>query len=254
MVNFSEKDNVAIITIDKPKYNILGIQEIQQITEVITKIDTDDNLLGVVITGSNDYFCSGFNISELLAFKTRKDVVAFMQTADKMLHTVFACNKPVVAALNGSTIAAGFILAMAADYRFAAYEKKIQLGLSEVKFGLSLCVLHTEIIKFALTEQVFKSLAYEGDLINIQQADAKQVIDQIVAKESLLDYSIEKIIKINSYPGQPFKHIKTANKMATMERLKKIKSYDESCVNFNVFENADTIKLLKQINHKMSDK
>lgn len=58
------------------------------------------------------------------------------KTGQALLNQVENLSVPTVACLNGSALGGGLELALACTYRICKQDKKIQLGLPEVKLGV----------------------------------------------------------------------------------------------------------------------
>ncbi|AVP58124.1 3-hydroxyacyl-CoA dehydrogenase NAD-binding domain-containing protein [Pulveribacter suum] len=121
--------DVAVITLNNPPVNGLGLATRQGIVDGLGKAQADAGVKAIVITGAGAAFSGGADIKE---FGTDKSL------AEPNLHTVIAaieqCAKPVVAAIHTVCMGGGLELALGCHYRVAA--PGCSVALPEVKLGL----------------------------------------------------------------------------------------------------------------------
>src|SRR6202451_2744784 len=128
-LSFEIKDGVAVLTLDNPPVNSLGIELRQALTAGVERANADPTVAAIVLIGSGAGFSGGADIRE---FGTPKAV------AHPNLRTVLSeiedSAKPVIAAVGGVCMGGGLELAMACHYRVGVPKAKI--ALPEVKLGL----------------------------------------------------------------------------------------------------------------------
>ena len=121
--------DVAVISLNNPPVNGLGLSTRQAITEGLEKAVQDASIKAIVITGHGKAFSGGADIREFGSPKA---------TQEPNLLSVIAqienCAKPVVAAVHTVAMGGGLELALGCHYRIAAPGASI--ALPEVKIGL----------------------------------------------------------------------------------------------------------------------
>ncbi|MBA2960781.1 MULTISPECIES: 3-hydroxyacyl-CoA dehydrogenase NAD-binding domain-containing protein [Ramlibacter] len=121
--------DVAVITMNNPPVNGLGLATRQGITAGLEKAIADPAVKAIVLTGAGRAFSGGADIKE---FGTSKAL-----TEPNLLSVISAvenCPKPVVAAIHSVTMGGGLELSLGCHYRIAAPGASI--ALPEVKLGL----------------------------------------------------------------------------------------------------------------------
>ena len=122
-----EDDGIAVLVIDSPPVNALGIRVRRALDDAIRRISTDDRIRAVVLTCGGRTFFAGADISEF-----------GKPPQEPMLGEVFDLiengSKPVVAAIHGSALGGGYELALVCHYRIAV--PSAMVGLPEVALGL----------------------------------------------------------------------------------------------------------------------
>ena len=121
--------SVAVITLDNPPVNGLGLATRSGIAADIERANADAAVLAIVLIGAGKLFSGGADIRE---FNTPKS------TAEPALRTLIgvveANGKPVIAAIGGVCMGGGLELALGCHWRVASPDA--QIALPEVKLGL----------------------------------------------------------------------------------------------------------------------
>ena len=127
--NYEVRGNVAVITLDNPPVNGLGLDTRKGITDGLDKAQADAAVKAIVITGAGKAFSGGADIRE---FGSPKAVAE--PNLLSVILAVEASSKPVVAAIHSVCMGGGLELALGCHYRVAA--SGTQVALPEVKLGL----------------------------------------------------------------------------------------------------------------------
>ncbi|QTO42629.1 3-hydroxyacyl-CoA dehydrogenase NAD-binding domain-containing protein [Burkholderia latens] len=128
-VDYSTRDGVAVITLNNPPVNGLGLSTRQGVMDALDRAAQDPAVTAIVLTGAGRAFSGGADITE---FNTPKALQE--PTLHTVIRAVEASAKPVVAALHSVVMGGGLELALGAHYRVAA--PGAQIALPEVKLGL----------------------------------------------------------------------------------------------------------------------
>ncbi len=118
---------VAVVEIDYPPVNALSNAVRAGLIETLRRLDADDEVTALVITGGNGRFIAGADIREMSQPPAKPflpDVVAAVE----------AVSKPVVAAIDGAALGGGLEIALACDLRIGS--SRARLGLPETRLGL----------------------------------------------------------------------------------------------------------------------
>ena len=131
-----EKDRGrARITLNRPdKLNALNNATIGELLHAFDAVAADDRVRAAILTGAGDKaFVAGADISEL-AQQTAITARPLALRGQRLMNTIEACPKPVVAAVNGYALGGGCELALACHIRTAS--DNAQFGLPEVTLGI----------------------------------------------------------------------------------------------------------------------
>lgn len=133
-------DKVMILTLNRPdKMNAFTGTMMNELIDVFTRVNADDNVRGVVVTGAGKAFCAGADLSagaktfDYDARDDRPDKSGAGRGANidwsspklrdgggRVTLSIFECQKPVIAAVNGAAVGVGATMQLPMDIRIAS--------------------------------------------------------------------------------------------------------------------------------------
>ncbi|MEO5900001.1 MAG: crotonase/enoyl-CoA hydratase family protein [Ilumatobacteraceae bacterium] len=120
-------DHVATITLNRPEaLNAFTGTMMNEIIDALDRIDADDDVRAVIVTGAGRGFCAGADLSSGGDTFSRggSDVVADSGVprdgGGLVSLRIFACKKPVIGAINGPAVGVGVTMTLPMDIRLAS--------------------------------------------------------------------------------------------------------------------------------------
>ena len=116
-----ESDGVAWVTINRPKsLNSLTKSMMVDLARIFKSLDADDSVRVIILTGSGRSFCSGVDLTA--AEDVFKGDVKDVETDP--VAQMERCRKPIIGAIGGFAVTAGFEISLACDLLVASNDAK----------------------------------------------------------------------------------------------------------------------------------
>lgn len=128
-VRFEARDGVAFVTLDAPPLNILTMTMMDALTAALERASADRSLLAVVIAAEGRAFSAGADIGEHRPEQAPAMIAAF----SRLFAVLGAIELPLVMAVDGPALGAGFELALMADILLAT--ERSTFGQPEIRLG-----------------------------------------------------------------------------------------------------------------------
>ena len=189
---------VATITLNRPeRKNPLTLESYRELTDTFIALQTINDVRAVVITGAEGNFCSGGDVHDIIGrlvemkrAEERDRLLEFTQMTGNLVKAMRACPQPIVAAVDGTCVGAGAILAMASDLRYGTERSKVaflfvRVGLSGADMGA--CSILPRIIGFGRASE----LLYLGRTMGGAEAERWGFYNRICAPDSLLSEAMD---------------------------------------------------------------
>ena len=187
------EDGVAILTMDVPgeSMNTLKVEFAEQIESVLQQISANNSIKGVVvISGKDNSFVAGADISMLAACETAEDATTIAKGGQNMFQRIEDMPVTFVAAIHGPALGGGLELALACHYRVCSDDAKTQLGLPEVQLGLLPGSGGTQRLPKLISVQQAMKMMLTGASVRAKQAKKYGIVDDMVPQSILLDVAI----------------------------------------------------------------
>jgi enoyl-CoA hydratase/carnithine racemase len=127
-IEYDVTDHIATIALNRPeKMNAGTTTMVRELVSVLDRVDGDDEVRAVILTGRGRAFCAGADLSgggETFAHggpggtETAADTPG-RDGAGQVTMRLFACTKPVITAVNGAAVGMGATMPLATDIRLA---------------------------------------------------------------------------------------------------------------------------------------
>jgi enoyl-CoA hydratase len=176
----------VVLSLNSGPVNALDALGLETLRDALVELRSSPD--GIVLTGIGRCFCAGFDLRALLAAeKAQPDAIAgLLEGYQALLIEMLTHPRPIIAALNGAAVAAGAILAYAADAAVAGTGAKV--GLPELRLGLPLQPLSFEILRTSLGA-AFPPLLIRGTPTLVRDIAASELAE-VVTQDQVVPHAI----------------------------------------------------------------
>ncbi len=219
-IKLSCHERVAVMAIDNPPANTVDLDLLREAQAILKELDGRNDMGALVITGAGKCFCAGADLKTVPFYSTdqQRETVKAMNS---IIAHLYDFPLPLVAAVNGHAIAAGFVLILACDYRIAS-ETGCKVGMTEIRAGVPFPSATMEIVKVELQPDVARRLVLTGNNISSAEALKHGVFDELQPADNVLARAIEVAKDFCTIPQEAYSRIKKQLRGAALERIKDI--------------------------------
>lgn len=187
-IEWKIEENVLLIIMNKPKsLNALDDDIKSDLNELFNEAHENEEVKVVVITGSGRAFSAGGDLNSLekigQAIEGRDRIKKLHLLVKKMVDL----EKPIIAAVNGFAVGAGFNLALASDIIIASEDAKFSQIFSKV--GLIPDAGGLYFLPRLVGPHRAKELVFTGKMIDANEALRIGIVNKVVKNEDLLTES-----------------------------------------------------------------
>jgi enoyl-CoA hydratase len=168
-VEYTKDGTIGIIRMNNPPMNVLSSAVLKELHAILDKIEEDNGLDAVIITGEGRAFVAGADISEMMGMDPAA-AARFAEAGQGAFDRIQALKMPVIAAVNGFALGGGTELAISCDIRIASDAAKF--GQPEVNLGVIPGFGGTQRLARLIGPGKAKELIFTGEMI-----DAKNALD-----------------------------------------------------------------------------
>ena len=184
---YEKRGATAWLTLNRPKaMNSLNLSIIGSLEKLLPRIASDDEVRVLVITGNGPAFCAGADLKEVLASRDLPPGEAdFLdRVCENVMNPLRDFPKPVIAALNGITMAGGLELTMCCDIVLASEEARI--GDAHANFGVYPGAGGAAVLPRLLPPNVAKYLLFTGKTLSAREMLGLGLVNEVHPAGELL--------------------------------------------------------------------
>ena len=206
-VTFEIDNEIAVVTMNNPPANQFSEALINDFISTFENLHKE-KLRVVVLTGTNQFFQAGVDISMLGSVKTKEKGLEFCDVCQKITNLVATMPCPVIAMVNGFALGGGSELIAACDIRIASKDAKF--GLPEVGWGVYPGAGGTKRIPALIGPGKAKMLLFSGKTLTADEALEIGLVDEVVEAGSLMDSTMTLATMIARQSPSAVKGVKAA--------------------------------------------
>ena len=198
----TDADGIATATWDMPgrSMNVITPEVMEELSQIVEKVASDDALKGCVITSSKDSFSGGADLTMLQGLgkeyarlakeKGEEEAMRFFFEESRRLSLLYrrleTCGKPFAAAIHGVCLGGAFELALACHYRVVSDAEKTRVGLPEVKVGLFPGAGGTQRVARLMQTGDALQMLFKGDQIRPLMARNMGLVHEVAPRDDIV--------------------------------------------------------------------
>ncbi|NVD26334.1 enoyl-CoA hydratase/isomerase family protein [Parasphingorhabdus flavimaris] len=194
-----ERDGTIIVTLTNGERNTLHPELLEEGIAALQVLAKDPPENGIVLTGAGEHFTCGMD-TKIAAALDKAGQIQAAAAIDRFAAALHRLPCAVVVALNGNTIGAGGIMALAADWIIAA-QGDYKIGLPEAKAGLPFPPVPQAILDHWLDPVWRRRLSLSSHLLTSVEALSAGLADELADPAQLLDHALVRVKELAAQPG-----------------------------------------------------
>lgn len=178
--------HVAQLLFANPPNNFATVGLLRMLADALERLDREPEVRAIVLASEGKSFCAGADLVSPNGFGAQGDD-PLREFYDQAIR-IFACRKPIVAAIQGAAIGAGLGLAVAADFRVAAPEARFSANFTKLGFhpGFGLTCTLPRLIGHQRAAQMFLSAAR----YTAGEVEGWGLVDRIASPDTLREAAL----------------------------------------------------------------
>lgn len=190
----------AVITLtNERRRNSLTVPMVEQFIAELDRLEADDAIGAIVVTGAGEAFCAGADLGHLVGASATDD------RAEQSLRSIYvafqrlhACRIPTIAAVNGAAVGAGMNLALVCDVILASEDALFATRFLEL--GLHPGGGHTWLLRQAVGAQAANALVLLNDDVGGRRAAELGLAYECLGSAELMPRAMELAAKAAGAP------------------------------------------------------
>jgi len=206
-------DGIATVTFDRPPVNAHNRRTREELIRVFDTLSDRDDVRVAILTGAGNMFSAGADLKERVDLVHEPgDYVRHNRLVREFFYAITDCSKPVIAAVNGPAIGAGFVLMLACDIMLAS--DNAYFSMPEINVGLA---GGARFLMEHVARSKVRSIYFTGRRVPAAELYRLGVIEACPPREQLMETALDLAREIAGKSPLAIRHIKRA--LNTIEEL-----------------------------------
>jgi len=199
-VTYETFGSTAVITLNRPaKLNAWTQSMRNELIAYLDRLQDDDELRVVILTGNGRAFCAGQDLSETASMNPddHEAAEAWIDGFDRLYRAVRDLKQITIAAVNGVAAGSGFQYALLTDLRVG--DPKVRMGQPEVLSGIP-SITGIWAMWSILGRSKTSEFVLTGELVNAEEAHRLGLLNYLADEGQALDYARELATRLSLLP------------------------------------------------------
>jgi enoyl-CoA hydratase len=209
-------EDVAVLRLVGGKANAMTAEVLDAVERLIDGFEASTAHAAVLI-GYERYFSAGLALPVLVDLE-RPAMRRFIERFGAVMMRVFACKRPIVAAINGHAIAGGCVLALQCDWRVMT-DGDAKIGLNETQLGIGLPSSVLEPLRLQLPAASLVPVALEGRLFAPAEALTLGLVHELAPAAELESRAMARARALATVPSTAAAQVKLGLRRTALEAM-----------------------------------
>ena len=185
-IELEVSESIAVVRLDKPPVNALDRATRRRLIEIFDEVSERSDVRVAILTGTGRFFCSGADLKDRPDAEKAGDFLDHNRWTRETGNAIRECAKPVIAAVNGPALGAGFGLMAACDIFLASEDATF--AMPEINVGLAGGV---SMLRTMFGRSFTRRMFFTGMKVSAAELYRRGVIDEVVPTEQLMPLAME---------------------------------------------------------------
>lgn len=196
-------EGISTIMLNRPDLmNVLTFDMLTELKQGLEYCRDNPDIKVIIITGSERVFSAGGDIKTMVSGLNSIEALRFVEASADMIRLITSIEKPIISAVNGLAVGAGFNYVLATDHVIASENARFMQGFS--KIGMIPDAGGTYFLPRIIGLHKAKELIYTNQLIDAVHAEKMGLINRIVKHDDLMSESMDFARQLVQGPSQAF--------------------------------------------------
>jgi len=189
-IRFDTEGHLGILTLTRPeRLNAISKQMILELAELVTELESNDEVRVIIVTGEGRAFCAGADIKERAENPDDMTVQRSSRLISPTFRRLERLAQVTIAAINGPAAGGGLELALACDLRIASTESRV--ALPEITLGILPGAGGTQRLPRLIGPARAKQMMLFGDFVDAEKALDWGIVNATASADALMETSRE---------------------------------------------------------------
>jgi len=176
---------------------------IEEVNDALSKLDADDSIGAIVITGHKDFFASGADILEM---KDETYPETYMNRLKDHWNYISTIKKPIIGAVSGYVYGGGCVYALLCDILLAGHNAKINVPV--MALGITPICGSTQNLPNLVGKSKAMEIVLTGNAITAEEAHRIGMVSHVYDADEVVNEAVKLGERISEYSRPVVKMVK----------------------------------------------
>ncbi|AEG48286.1 Enoyl-CoA hydratase/isomerase [Sphingobium chlorophenolicum L-1] len=188
-VRVEKRGSTGIVTLDQPgRANAFTMEMREQVWRAFEDMAEDEEIRAVILTGANGQFCSGADTGDM-GHQSTAALLRRMRWLHRMVKAISGLRKPVIAAVDGACVGAGWSLALTCDMVIATPGARFCQSFGRIGYVPDAGV--TWQLSRLVGPMRAKEIVYSARIVDAQEALRLGLVLELVERDGLMARALD---------------------------------------------------------------